>query len=185
MEPSAELNPYEAPKTHAPSTTPWDELDEAPFYTATATKFTVLSLCSFGLYGIYWFYRNWSLHRRNTGADVIPGLRAFFAPLFAYSMFNIIQDAAKEHEVEESLSPAALAIAYFGLSMTWKLPGALSLISDFTFLPLLAANNVARAVNAKAAPSVPENSAFSGWAIAVTVFGGLLLLAATIGTLMP
>jgi len=184
MEPSSEINPYEAPRAHVASTPPLEDVVEAPFFTTSSTKLIVLSVCSFGLYEIYWFYRNWSQHRKRTGVDVIPGLRAFFAPLFAYSLFNIIQDAAQENELEESLSPGALALAFFLLSMSWRLPEALSLISYATVLPLISANQLARAVNAKVAPGAPENTAFSGWNIALTVIGGLLVVASVYGTLL-
>ena len=32
-----------------------------PFFAVSLLKLTVLSLCTFGVYELFWFYRNWRL----------------------------------------------------------------------------------------------------------------------------
>ena len=84
-----------------------------------------------------------------------------------------------------SWSGSALALAYFLLHMTWRLPEPYWLISVIGFLPLLVVQRSINALNAAVAPDAPRNDSYSGLNILMIVVGGLFLLLVIWGTLLP
>ena len=138
-------NPYESPKNSVDigaSTT------VAPFFFTTSTlKFTLMSICTFGIYELYWFYKNWALIKERTGQKIMPFWRALFSPLWAYSCFKHIKTSAGENNIQESLSIGSLAVVYFILLASLRLPEPLWLISFFSFAPIIQANTLAVKLN--------------------------------------
>ena len=108
------------------------------FFSATPLKFVVMSICTLGIYQLYWFYKNWKLIKERTGQEIWPFWRAFFCPIWAYSCFKEINS-----RTGGGLPIGLLAIAYFAISVVWKLPDPYWLISLFSFLPLIPVNSVA------------------------------------------
>ena len=105
------------------------------FFTASPLKLIVMSICTIGIYEIYWFYKNWKLIRERTGQKIRPFWRAVFSPIWAYSCFKEIKARAGECKIQESLPIGLLAIAYFTVSVTSMVPEPYWLISLFIFLP--------------------------------------------------
>ena len=152
------------------------------FFTASTVKFVLMSICTFGIYELYWFYKNWVLIKESTNNKLMPFWRMLFAHLWAYSCFKEIQSSAKAEATQQLSSIGFLAFLYFILVLFWKLPEPYNLISILSFLPLIPANSAAIAVNKKVAPDHVENSAFSGLNWLGLALGGLLLLLALIGS---
>ena len=48
------------------------------FFPVSEGKLITLYILSFGLYGIYWFYKNWKLQQKKIDKKIIPILRAVF-----------------------------------------------------------------------------------------------------------
>ena len=155
------------------------------FFTASPLKLVVMSICTFGIYEVYWFYKNWKLIKERTGQKISPFWRAVFSPLWAYSCFKEIKACAGECKILESLSIGLLAIAYFAISVTWRLPDPYSLISFFLFLPLIPANSVALKVNQQSDAGYVQNGRFSALNWVGIVVGGVLLFFAIIFTFAP
>ena len=65
-------NPNIVDENPAPSTT------VPPFFTASVLKLIVMSVCTMGIYQLYWFYKNWKLIKDRTGQKIRPFWRAFF-----------------------------------------------------------------------------------------------------------
>ncbi len=61
------------------------------YFTISPAKFILMSVLSFSLYELYWFYKNWEIHKQATMENTSPFWRAFFAPLYAWSFFNKIK----------------------------------------------------------------------------------------------
>ena len=66
-------------------------LEPAPFFQTSPFKVAVLFTATFGLYQLLWFYRQWD-RRQDHGEDVRPLARTIFAVLFAYSLFQGVND---------------------------------------------------------------------------------------------
>lgn len=156
-----------------------------PFFSTSQTKLAIMSLCTFGLYELFWFYRNWQLIKARNGSNIMPFWRAVFAPLWAYSCFKEIQSSAKSNLVPETMSIIGLALAYFVIISLWRLPDPFYIISSLSFIAMLPANAVASEVNTKVMPGFVNNSEFSAWNWLAIIIGGLILVLGTIGSFMP
>lgn len=175
-------NPYLPPNSSVK--TEAMDASEPYFFTASPLKLTVMSFCTFSLYEIFWFYKNWVVIRERTGQNVLAFIRAFFAPIWAYSCFKHIKTSARDHGFDGSLPIVTLAILYFILSVLWQLPNPYWLISCFTFVCILPANNLAIKINNKLTPEF-NNSKFSAWNWLAIVLCGSFLILAIIGSFLP
>jgi hypothetical protein len=155
------------------------------FFTASTLKLVLMSVLTLGLYELYWFYRNWVLIKARTGQDLMPFWRAFFAPIWSYYCFKHIETTAAENNAPAPPSAGLLACGYFILQALWRLPDPYWLISALSFVPIAMANTTAIAINRKLAKDAPENDKFSGWNWACMVAGGLVLVLAVVGMLLP
>jgi TPR repeat protein len=148
--------------------------NETYFFTTSSLKLALMSVCTFGIYELYWFYKNWVLIKERTGERIMPFWRAFFAPLWAYSCFKKIKASAGENRIQESLSIGFLAFSYFILQALWILPDPFWLISFFSFTLLIPANSVALKINNELCTEFSNNDKFAGWNWVGLIFGGLL-----------
>ncbi len=85
-------------------------------------KFIFLSVITFGIYELVWFYRNWKLLKEEKKLNISPFWRAWFAPLWAGSIARYIQEFLKEKNISCGYSPTMIGISYFVISILWKLP---------------------------------------------------------------
>ena len=168
-------NPFRPPAAPLEVATP-----DTPFFSASTTKFVVMSLGTFSIYTLYWFYRNFAAIRARTGAPIMPLLRTIFSVIWSYSCFRPIAHASgKRH-------PAGiLAVVYGLLSACAWLPDPLWLVSFSAIAPVALANRWAAEANGRAAPEALENGSFGAgnWiALAIGVPLGIL---AVIGAFLP
>ncbi len=136
-------------------------------FPVSTTKFSVMSIVTFGIYGIYWFYKNWQWVKHVHGEKISPFWRTFFGIFYMYSLCNRVREIVKEHNVDAVYSSGLLAAGYIVLSLLWKLPDPFWIVTIFAFLFQLP---VVIAIQ-KANWSEDVNSQFTGWNIAGIVFG--------------
>jgi hypothetical protein len=43
---------------------------QAPYFAVSLLKLTVMSVCTFGIYELYWFYKNWRLIMEREKIDI-------------------------------------------------------------------------------------------------------------------
>jgi hypothetical protein len=159
--------------------------DHSPTFFPVAThKFVVLSICTFGLYELYWFYKNWQWVKESQHSNLSPFWRAFFAPLWAYQQFRHVQEQAKAERVLTKWNSGILALFYFVLMVTWRLPDPLWLISMGSFIPLMPVQQTINRINRLHSGSTHINSSYSGWNIALIIVGGILVLLAILSTFL-
>ena len=178
-------NPYAPPKSRVDGPRPVLSESDPYFFAASTLKLVLMSICTGGLYELYWFYKNWVLIKQRTNQHMMPFWRAAFAPLWAYSCFKHIATAAKDRNTSAPPAIGMLAVVYFVLQAVWRLPDPYWLISFFSFVPLMPANSAARLVNRTLAGDTYDNAKFSGWNWLGLVVGGLFLVLALIGTWYP
>jgi hypothetical protein len=158
---------------------------QPPYFAVSITKLVVMSLCTFSLYELYWFYKNWVLVKDRERSSIMPFWRALFSYFFCYSLFAKIRDTAMNYELKVSLPAKPLAAGWIIATLLWKMPDPYGLVSFFAFLFLLPVQGVVNEINAKVAPGHEQNRRFSAINIAIIILGGLLFVAAIIGTFMP
>ena len=77
------------------------------FFPVSEGKLITLYILSFGLYGVYWFYKNWSLQQGAMEKKIYPMWRAIFSIFFTHSLFNRIHQQAahlkNEHKFNANL----------------------------------------------------------------------------------
>lgn len=67
------------------------------FYVVSQKKLAVLYIATLGLYGFYWFYKNWSNYKHsmapgfNPDREIWPVARAIFSVFFIHSLFREIK----------------------------------------------------------------------------------------------
>src|SRR5579863_5993031 len=112
--------PHSQP-TSAPDKPVRNEMRQA-YFTIGAWKFSLMSIATGGIYELYWFYRNWRLLRDRDDPQISPFWRAFFAPLWTFSMGFRFTDEAKGRNITLTLPVVVLGIIYFVLRALWRLP---------------------------------------------------------------
>jgi hypothetical protein len=157
--------------------------DSLPLFPVATHKFIVLSICTFSLYELYWCYQNWKRLKSASGENLKPHWRAFFAPLWAYSLFKRINAVATAADVPIVWSAGPLAVLYFLLYITWRLPDPWWLLSMCTFVPMIPVQQAAQRVNERhgAPTSEGRNDGYSSLNVITIVVGGLLTILAVIG----
>lgn len=157
---------------------------EPPYFPVSTTKLVVMTLCTFGLYEVYWFYKNWSLIKKRDAVEIMPFWRAFFSIFFCHGCFKHIQTTADKLGVK-SFSAEGMAAGWVIASLLWRLPDPFWLVSMCALLFLLPVQNTVNEINAAAAPGHEPNSGFGGLNIVGVVVGGLLLVLGVVGAFMP
>ncbi len=76
-------------------------------------KFILLSISTFRIYELVWFYRNWKFLKAEKNLKISPFWRAFFCPLWAGSIAGYIQKYMKEKKIPCDYSPIRIGIRYF------------------------------------------------------------------------
>jgi len=67
------------------------------FYVVSRKKLAILYLATFGLYGVYWFYKNWSNYKNcssdkfNVDRSIWPVARGIFSIFFIHSLFREVK----------------------------------------------------------------------------------------------
>jgi hypothetical protein len=120
-----------------------------PFFPVSTHKFIVLSICSFGLYELYWCYQQWKRLAESSGEALSPFWRAVFAPIFCFSLFTRIRLAAELAGLPAAWPPMLLGAIYFVMSACWRLPEPWFLLGFATVIPMVPAQHTARRLNAR------------------------------------
>jgi len=123
--------------------------------------------------------------RRREQESLSPFWRAFFAPLWGFSLLPRLQQLTAIYGVPATWSGSGLALAYFLVHIAYRLPDPLWLVSLLSFLPLLVVQRSVNELNRAVAPEAPRNDSYSGLNVVGIVLGGTIVLLAILGTLMP
>ncbi|MDP2984428.1 MAG: hypothetical protein Q8O92_14010 [Candidatus Latescibacter sp.] len=171
-------------------------------------RLVLLSIISFTIYEIYWFYRNWKHLKIQKRLEISPGWRTvgLCIPIYhifiIYEQFRDIRDSAKQAGCETFSSPGWITFGFIFLSgislrlslYQWKLtdPGEVLAITVLSlFIDLLAVwilVVVQKTLNrfwAKEQPDHEMRSKFSGKEIALIVVGVIVWILGIIGTFVP
>ena len=173
-------SPYQTPNSTIEVAV--ESTSEPLYFTCSTLKLSVMSLVTFGIYDLYWFYKNWNLVRRHTGEGIMPFFRAIFSHLWSYSLFNRIRKSAQEKQLGVRLPAGLLAIAFFLMNVVAsRLAEPYWLVAFFSFICLLPANQAAIEINRGNDERFVNNESFSGWNWVGIVLGTPLL----VFTVMP
>ena len=138
------------------------EETQIQFYPTNLLKFSVLSVATFGLYELYWFYKCWK-YVKIKEENIYPFWRAFFASFWTYALcMRIFEGKYKGWSV-------IIFLSYFVIYVLWRLPDPYWLLSFLTFVPILPLVKKTNNLNAQALPATYSRF---GWKhILVSLFG--------------
>jgi hypothetical protein len=168
----------------APSMIPQSLASEG-YFSVSPVKLVVMSVCTFGIYEIYWFYKHWGAIKKENNLDINPLARAIFAIFFCYDLFKRIQSAAALQKLKTFRAPRSLAIGWVIVNLLWRLPDPYWLVSFLSVLFLLPVQTTANALNLISDPGRNPNAKFTKWNIVGVVFGGLLWSLILVGLFLP
>ena len=155
------------------------------FFAVSPLKLVVLSVCTLGLYQIYWFYKHWLLIKEHSEPDIIPWGRAFFGVFWCYSCFEFIRNDERHLDVEPTLPAGPLAIGWIAASLAWRLPGRYFLIGFLAPLLLVPVQRHVNRINALTVPDHDGNTRFSAWNWLAVAAGGIFMGLMLLGLAQP
>ncbi len=161
---------------------------EAPAFTlfpVAPHKLAIMSICTFGVYELYWAYHQWKRIRLNGGESLSPFWRAVFAPFWGFSLFKHVEGIAAGRHVHFEWSGGAIGLLYLILNISWRLPDPYWLVSFATFVPLVIVQRSINVLNAAEETKEDPNTSYTAANIVVIAIGGLLFLLGVLATFMP
>ncbi len=105
------------------------EISEAQaqeYYVVSPTKFYLLSVMTFDLYFVYWFYRNWRLIKARDRDTSWPPARGLFYIFFTHSLFTDVDEAIKTQNRQYQWNPMSIATLFVFLDITANILGRMA-----------------------------------------------------------
>ncbi len=154
-------------------------------YVISIPKLIILSLTTFGLYELYWFYKQFKSFKAEKDWKISPWPRAIFYGLMSYSLFHKVSDAVKELDQKREFNSSGVWAFYFILNILWKLPDPYWLLSLLSFLPLIQIQDTINFYWEKKYGGKIIQSKFGTSNYVWSVIGGIILLLTMWGTFSP
>jgi hypothetical protein len=112
-----------------------EDLD-GEFYIVSRFKFLVLFIATLGTYGIFWFYKHFSLSKAYNQTLIWPIPRAIFSIFFAHSLFRSLFARVKAKDPDQSWSSGNYATTYVVFSIVGNTIDGLSIfgINELTIV---------------------------------------------------
>jgi hypothetical protein len=117
-----EANPYEAPRADLTTV----DSAQPPLYVVSNKKFWVMMVMTLGLYSVYWFYRNWKLHKLGVRDNIWPVPRAIFNIFFTHSLCRVVDARIRHAGLSYNWSPGTIATIYVVLVLIERLADRLN-----------------------------------------------------------
>lgn len=95
---------------------PHDDVRDAPFFVVSPTKVMALSICTLGVYQLFWFYMHWRRWRLGRSQTVWPVARAIFALLYVHALERHIRQTLEARALARHRGTSAAATVYLLLT---------------------------------------------------------------------
>ncbi|MFA5232156.1 MAG: zinc ribbon domain-containing protein [Candidatus Paceibacterota bacterium] len=140
-------------------------------------RFIIFSLATFGIYEMFWFYRQWKLLKEESGVANSPFWRSFFGSVWAGDLAGKLKKFLEERSIPCDYSPTLIGVSYFILAISYKLP----IISLFSFVPIIPlVNSINTYWESREGGLVIYN--FKWWQILLIMCGLIWMILVTIGS---
>jgi hypothetical protein len=176
---------------------------EPMFYVVSTRKLAILYVATFGLYALYWFYKNWDRYKdawpyaSEVGSTIWPVPRAVFSVFFVHSLFRKVKTHGEDkpavarwsNMLDATQMVLLLLVASFLDRAARNSLG--SPYTDWLSLAILAPLlfqfvKAQRMINLSCGdPAGTGNSGFSKANYAWIIVGGLWWVLVLIGTFLP
>lgn len=140
-------------------------------------KLALMSICTFGFYELYWFYKNWDFIKSRNRPRINRVFRGIFFPyIFNFNLFSDIYRTANNSLLCPMTEISFLSLTWFIISITGVLSGPYYLFNFLSFLPLLQVQKKINEINLSKNIEFNRNCRLSAWNIVAVGIGGILLL---------
>uniref|UniRef100_Q0HZB8 DUF4234 domain-containing protein n=1 Tax=Shewanella sp. (strain MR-7) TaxID=60481 RepID=Q0HZB8_SHESR len=104
-------------------------IQRIPLFHVSLAKLIIMFVATFGLYQIYWFYKQWQALKEYYDLDAWPIARCIFTVFFTHSLFVYVNEYIKEDNRNYRWNHSALATVYVLLVVVS------SILNQIEFLP--------------------------------------------------
>src|SRR5690606_2346000 len=91
------------------------------YYPVSPPKFIAMFLLTLGIYGVYWFYKNWRYVKLRDQSSIMPVARGIFSLFWYYPLYEDLREDSIRRYGKPLLPPLAvggvLAVAYLLFSL--------------------------------------------------------------------
>ncbi|NQZ57260.1 MAG: hypothetical protein HRT88_07300 [Lentisphaeraceae bacterium] len=87
------------------------------YYVVSPKKFLILFISTMGIYGVYWFYKNWSLYKTANDEKMWPVMRGIFSIFFVHSLFRSVDAGLRSKNLDYQWNVNGLATLYVIVSI--------------------------------------------------------------------
>lgn len=170
-----------------------DAPDPIQYYNTSISKIIILSICTFGIYELYWMYKNWKIIKSHSGKKIHHFARTWFSIFFCFPLFKIIILSIKRKNPEIGCSAGILATMWIFFCLCgyvsskyehWSAQ-VLFGISFLSLVPIVILQKKINIYNASIDQQYKINQKFTGGSIALVTIGGLVLILYLFGIFMP
>ena len=152
------------------------------YHAVPVGRFAFFQVATFGGYGLYWFWKNWSMIKHQDGSDIWPVARAIFASFSYFALLEDLNTRLALRNRPRALSPG-LAIGYLVWGALWRLPDPYWLISLGQFAFLLPAVSAIRGLASDAARK--EGARWRVRHTILAIASSLFMVLGVFGALLP
>lgn len=156
-------NPYAPPLVAVEDVETSTATTLPPFFAVAPWKLALMSLCTAGLYEVFWFYKHWRRIKQREKARLMPAPRAIFSVLFCYACFKRIAKYETAGQPYAPLKAGALATGWILCTLLSKLPSPFLFVSLIAFMFLMPVQAHANRINALEAPGHDRNDRLTLW----------------------
>ena len=78
---------------------------DTKYYPVSVPKFLFMWLMTFGLYGVYWFYKNYSYVKRRDDSSIMPAARGIFDVFWYYPLYKDLTIHKMNNTVKATMPP--------------------------------------------------------------------------------
>ena len=148
-----------------------------------------LSVATFGLYQIYWLYRNWKQLNTSLALGISAGWRTagLLVPILniwlVYDQFRTIARAAARQGCK-GFSPGWVLVFYLSLGLLWRLPGLFSFLSVASVGPLVIVQDTLNCYWKKTQPGLPQRMHLTSREVGIVAVGGIVWILAITAVVM-
>lgn len=102
------------------------------FFPVSEGKLITLYIASFGMYSIYWFYKNWQLQQTSMEKKISPVWRSIFSIFFTHALFRRIDQQAARLDKKHRFSANTLATLFVAAIIASNVLDQLTQITQLT-----------------------------------------------------
>jgi len=153
--------------------------------------FVLLSIMTFGIYDVYWYYKNWKRIKKYKELKFSPVWRTIglFIPILnlflIYKAHVEYREFIKEKEINSEIYPGRIVLVIMISAALVRLPDPYWLLSFVGTIPLAMVQGVLNDLWRKLQVDCIHTNKLNGRQILLIVFGGILWLLVLLGMTLP